>query len=87
LKAETKLNRSQISAKDLINFMPNYFLWAEAIVNAELGNNIAEISAKKFPFCVTWSAELNSVQAQSQNAGIPSYNATFHTGLNVILIY
>jgi len=50
LKAETKLNRSQISAKDLINFMPNYFLWAEAIVNAELGNNIAEISAKKIPF-------------------------------------
>ena len=46
MKAETKLNRSQISAKDLINFMPNYFLWAEAIVNAELGNNIAEISAK-----------------------------------------
>jgi len=63
LKAEAKLNHSQISAKDLINFMPNNFLWAEAIVNAELGNNIAEKSAKKIPFCVICSAELNSEQA------------------------
>jgi len=78
LKAETKLNQSQISAKYLINFTPNCFAWAAAVINVELGSSIAEKSSKFFHLCAIQSIlhkPANSVQnsrAELQNSGIPS---------------
>jgi len=62
--------------------MPNCFVRAAAVVTAELGNNIAEKSAKKsifVPFgqlnlilCRTANSAQDSLQAESLNPGIPT---------------
>jgi len=48
LKSEAMLSHSQISAKYLINFTPNCYALAVAVISAKLGSNAAGKYAKFF---------------------------------------
>ena len=72
LKAEDKLNHSQISAKYFINVIlqlfnnliaPSCLARVVAVVSSKIGSSVAEKSAKSIQFCAIWSTELNSAQA------------------------
>jgi len=72
LKAETKLNQSQISAKYLINFTPNCFAWAAAVISVELGSSIAEKFSKFFHLCAIQSI-LHKPANSVQNSHVQNY--------------
>ena len=56
----------------LINFTPNCFAWAAAVINVELGSSIAEKSSKFFHLCAIQSI-LHKPANSVQNSHVQNY--------------